>query len=272
MTITSDNQGRLSRAARQERILSALDAQPAIRVAELAERTGVSTETIRRDLDQLEAEGALKRTYGGAVRGAAAEPGVTERHGLMPREREALARAAIAELNGAKTILIGSGATTVHVARRIAYEMRELTVITHAFGVATVLSANPTISVLLTPGLYHAGEGAVHGAATLRFLEDWRADWAICGASGANVDGPTDALSDAAEVYAAMFRRADRRMVVADHKKFGHRYPARYARWADVDVLASDQQPAGPLATEISARSVQLAVASPNASSSADTN
>ncbi|MEM6490880.1 MAG: DeoR/GlpR transcriptional regulator, partial [Pseudomonadota bacterium] len=123
-----------------------------------------------------------------------------------------------------------------------------------------------------TPGVYHAAEGAVHGAATLRFLEDWRADWAICGASGINVDGATDAQADAAEVYAAMFRRADRRMIVADHKKFGQRYPARYARWADVDVLASDRPPSGPLADETAAQSVQLAVASPSAASSAETN
>lgn len=111
----------------------------------------MSTETVRRDLAELTKEGLISRTYGGAVRRSSLEPGLNERHALLVEERQAIARAAVADLAGARHLMIGSGATTVHVARRLAFEMNNLTVITHSFGVATVLSLNPTIRVMVTP-------------------------------------------------------------------------------------------------------------------------
>jgi DeoR/GlpR family transcriptional regulator of sugar metabolism len=252
---------RTSRTDRRRRILAELEQAPSLRVGDLAARLGVSTETIRRDLGRMTAEGLLSRTYGGAVRSPPVEPGVAERHALMAEERRRIARRAVETIAGARLILIGSGATTTHVARRIAVEMTGVTVVTHAFGVATVLSLNPTIEVIMAPGRYHAGEGAMHGAATLRFLEDLRADWAILGASGLAPDGPSDALLDMAEVYAAMVRRAARRMTVADHGKFDRRFPARYARWGEIDALATDAAPQGPLARALAAAGVRVEIA-----------
>jgi DeoR/GlpR family transcriptional regulator of sugar metabolism len=251
---------RITKTERRRGILAELEQAPSLRVGELAALFHVSTETIRRDLEALRAEGALNRTYGGAVRSAPVEPGLGERHALLVPERQRMARAAAPLLAGARLILLGSGATTTHVARRIAVETTGLTVITHAFGVATVLALNPTIETLMTPGAYHAGEGALHGAQTLRFLEDFRADWAILGASGLTPEGPADALIEMAAVYGAMARRARRRMVVADHSKHDAPFPARYARWSEIDVLVTDRPPQGPLARALSAGGVQVVV------------
>ncbi|MEM9782670.1 MAG: DeoR/GlpR family DNA-binding transcription regulator [Pseudomonadota bacterium] len=244
--------------ARQQRILRELELRPSLRVIELAERLAVSSETIRRDLDELTGEGLIDRTYGGAVRRLAVEPAVGERHGQLVAEREAIARAACPVLAGSRHLLLGSGATTLHVARRIAVEFRDLTVITHSFGVATVLSLNPTIEVIMTPGRYHAGEGALHGAETLHFLGSLRADWAVLGASGLSEEGPSDALLDAGSVYAAMLRRAARSMIVADASKFGLVFPSAWAAWGAVDMLVTDQPPAAPLAAAITDAGVEV--------------
>jgi DeoR/GlpR family transcriptional regulator of sugar metabolism len=251
--------GRMRKAERQKRILAEMAQAPSLRVGDLAARLGVSTETIRRDLGELTAAGQLSRTYGGAVR-AAAEPGLGERHALFVAERERIARAAMPLIRGARLLLLGSGATTTHVARRIAVEMNDVTVITHGFGAATVLSLNPTIRVIVAPGAYHAGEGAMHGAQTLRFLEDFRADWAILGASGLTPEGPADALVEMAEVYAAMTRRAERALVAADHSKHGAAFPARYAPWGRIAALATDRPPAGALARALAAAGVGVTV------------
>ncbi len=249
---------RLRKPDRLRSILSELEQAPALRVGELALRLGVSTETIRRDLGELTGQGLLNRTYGGAIRSAPSEPGVNERHGLHVEARQRIARASIGRLAGARYIVIGSGATTTHVARRIAVEMTNVTVITHAFGVATVLSLNPTITVIVAPGLYHPGEGAMHGAQTLRFLEDFAPDWCVTGASGLAPDGPSDALIEMAEVYSAMVRRSLRRMVVADHSKHGHRFAARYASWDAIDALVTDAAPAGLLGRAIDQTGVEI--------------
>ena len=218
-----------------------------MRVGELAKQLSVTSETIRRDLAELTEQGVLARTYGGAVLRQSDEPVLSERHKERVAERDAIARHAAPLLKGAKVVMLGSGATTLQVAKRIAVEMREITVITHAFGVATALSFNPTIRVLMLPGLYHSTEGAMHGSQTVRFLERLNADWSVIGASGLSADGPSDALPDAADVYASMMARSSQRMVVADSSKFDRAFTARYADWVEVGCLVTDDAPQGAL-------------------------
>ncbi|MEM8570736.1 MAG: DeoR/GlpR family DNA-binding transcription regulator [Pseudomonadota bacterium] len=250
-----------NKSARQRQILMELEQRPALRVGELARRLSVSSETIRRDLDDLTADGLIDRTYGGALRRLTTEPSLNERHALLVPEREAIARTATPLLAGARHLMMGSGATTVHIARRIAVEMRDITVITHSFGAATALSLNPTIEVIMVPGRYHPSEGALHGAETLHFLEGLRADWAILGASGLSDEGPSDALLDAGTVYSAMARRAARTMIVADASKFGLVFPSAWAKWETLDTLVADQAPSGPIAHAIEDAQVALRVA-----------
>jgi DeoR/GlpR family transcriptional regulator of sugar metabolism len=246
---------------RQRRILIELEQSPTLRVSDLARGLDVSTETIRRDLDELTDRGLVARTYGGAMRRLSDEPPVNERHLMNAPEREAIARVAAPLLAGAAHLMIGSGATTVHVARRLAVEARALNAITHAFGVATVLSLNPGVDITICPGRYHAGEGAMHGAATLAFLERLRVDWAVLGASGLLAEGPSDASMEAGAVYAAMVRRAARRMVVADSAKFGRAFPACWASWDEIDCLVTDAEPPRDLAAALRAAGVAVHVA-----------
>ncbi|MBB4266138.1 DeoR/GlpR family transcriptional regulator of sugar metabolism [Roseospira visakhapatnamensis] len=237
-----------------------LGTRSALRVADLAAELDVSTETVRRDLDDLTRQGLIDRTYGGAVRRPSLEPGLSERQTQLVPQRQAIARAAVPLLAGARHVMIGSGSTTMHVSRRLAFEMRDVTVLTHSFGAATVLAGNPAITVMMTPGVYHLGEGALHGGQTLRFLEDFRADWAVVGASGLMPDGASDAMIEAAEVYGAMARRSARVMVVADSSKFDRAFPASYASWEGIDVLVTDTPPRGPLARAIAAAKVSVRV------------
>ncbi len=248
-----------AKTARQAKILAELNNAPSLRIVDLAKLHDVSTETIRRDLDELTQGGHLNRTYGGAVRAVASEPNVTERHRLYVAERERIARATVKLIEGARILMIGSGSTTVHVARRIATEMKDITVLTHSFGVATVLSINPTIRVIVMPGDYHATEGAMMGAQTITFLNHFSADYAVLGASGLSEDGPSDALIDCSAVYSAMMQRVAKTVVVADHSKFNGVFAARYASWQQIDHLVTDQAPTGKLLAAIHAPKVVTA-------------
>ena len=71
---------------RQNRILNQLELNPRIRVNEMAEDLGVSTETVRRDLAELDGAGRIQRTYGGAVSIKTFEPALAERRS-SPRSR-----------------------------------------------------------------------------------------------------------------------------------------------------------------------------------------
>ena len=88
-------ENRLSKSDRQARIVAELRAAPSLRVNELALLLSVSTETVRRDLAELDERGLVNRTYGGAMRPVSFEPALAEREMLMVAEREAIAAAAV---------------------------------------------------------------------------------------------------------------------------------------------------------------------------------
>lgn len=253
--------GRLSKKARHARIVSELMASSTLRVSELAAELGVSTETIRRDLFELGEKGLINRTYGGAVRPLGTEPSVTERHRMMVEEREAIAAAAAGFIKPNEVVAIGAGATTTHVARRMAAVCRDITVITHSFSVATVLAANPTITVLMCPGRYNGREGMMVGAETVEFLQSYNANWAILGASGITAEGLSDAEADAASVYKAMMLRAIETIAVADHTKFSQQALAIWGRWHDVKRLVTDEAPSFAIARALERGRVEVIVA-----------
>lgn len=252
---------RLSKAARHERIVRELMASSTLRVSELAAELNVSTETIRRDLFELNEKGLINRTYGGAVRPLGTEPAVSERHQLMVVERETIAAAAVRVIKPNEVVAIGAGATTTHVARRMAAECRDITAITHSFSVATVLAANPTITVIMAPGRYNGREGMMVGSETIDFLQSYNANWAILGASGITAEGLSEAEPGAASVYKAMMLRAAETMVVADHSKFSQQALAIWGRWHDIKRLVTDAPPPAPIARAMERAHVEVVIA-----------
>ncbi|MER9707580.1 DeoR/GlpR family DNA-binding transcription regulator [Mesorhizobium sp. M0204] len=235
------------KATRQQGIISLLTEQPTLRISEIAQHLDVTTETIRRDFRELTEMGRIDRMYGGALLRPGPDSNVAQRSDLLIDERSAIARQASQALGDVQTIMMGSGATTIHAARRIALDFNNITVIVHSIGAAAALAANPTINVLMAPGIYHAGEGAMHGVQTVEFLDRYNADWCILSASGIAPDGPSDALIEGAEVYSAMIRRSQKCMVLVDSSKFNRLFVARYADWSEVDLLVSNQSPSGDL-------------------------
>lgn len=252
---------RYAKSARQGRILEELASAPALRMNDLSERLGVSAETIRRDLRDLDLRGLISRTYGGAVRSFVAEPAITERRRLMIAEREAIAAAVSATIRPGEVLMMGAGATTLHVASRIAQDHRDLTIITHAVDVIIALGANASFTVIATPGHYDAREGHLIGQDTVDFLGRFLADRAILGASGITGEGFSNAEAHAATVYSAMMRRASSTMIVVDHQKFGLRGLRNFGTWAPQVTLVADEMPDPALTDEIRRSGAQILIA-----------
>ncbi len=159
---------RLSADERHARILRDLKINPALRVAHLAKAFGVTTETIRRDLDALGADGRLARTYGGAAAAPGErEPAFHERQHRQVEERSRIGARATTLIKPGDVLMIDSGSTTLHLARHLASQSNDLTVITNSPAVAATVGVNGTMRVLLCPGEYDAREGGVFGAHTI---------------------------------------------------------------------------------------------------------
>jgi DeoR/GlpR family transcriptional regulator of sugar metabolism len=252
---------RREKRERQARILAALSNASSLRVADLAHQLNVSTETIRRDFDELTRAGLLNRTYGGAVRALSTEASnAFERHGRHLAERQRIAQATVEQVADARILLIGSGATAVHVAQQIAARLRNIMVITHSFSVAAALGANNSVKVMMIPGLYHPGETSTTGGHAIVFLQSLYADYVILGASGLTGDGPSDALPEIAAVNTAMLGRAAKCVVAADQSKFNLLFATRYAGWHQVNMLVTDGRPPGELRRALENHRVRLLV------------
>ena len=251
----------MTKSDRHSRIVAELRATPSLRVNELATLLGVSTETVRRDLSELDERGLINRTYGGAMRPVAFEPALAEREKLMVEEREAIAAAALRFVEPNDILMIGGGATTLTFARRLAVERDHLTIITHSFSIAMALASNPFHKVLMLPGQYDAREGLIHGPDTIDALQKYRAHHAFLGASGLTTEGPNDAGVGPALIYGVMVRRATRTTVLADHSKFELPSLSVYANWSPSLGLVTDQSPQGELGAALTAAQVAVTVA-----------
>jgi len=242
---------RYAKGPRQQRIVDALTAVPTLRLNALVETLGVSSETIRRDLRELDERGLISRTYGGAVRLFQTEPWLAERMRMMTTEREAIAAVVSASVQPNEVLLIGGGATTLHVAWRLARDHRALTVVTHALDIVAVLGSNPGITVICTAGQYDAREALLVGHETVAFLRSFAAHRAILGATGITEDGMSNAEVNAAAVYTTMMACAMATTVVADHGKFGVRALRSYGSWGRAVELVCDRPPPEPIAAGI---------------------
>ncbi|KPG01495.1 DeoR family transcriptional regulator [Rhodopseudomonas sp. AAP120] len=251
----------MSKTARHQHIISQLTAAPTLRASELAAVLGVSTETIRRDLMELQEQKLINRTYGGASRPFALEPSLVDRKRLLIAEREAIAAAIGDLIQPNEVLMLGAGATTFHVARRLAATARDITVIVNDFAIAGALATNASIRILCCPGRYHATEGYVFGTQTIASINSYEANRAIVGATGVGARGINDADEEAGAVYGAMVKRAAEAIIVADHSKFEQRALTVFAQWSEIDRFVTDRAPEGALATAVREAGTELIVA-----------
>ena len=151
---------RLTQHERHAQIAALLRHEGTVRIATLAKAFDVTTETVRRDLDELAETGALNRTYGGgASRSLIDEPGIGVRSRTHAAERGRIARAAARMVEPGDALMIDGGSTTRLFAQMLAARELHLTVVTNCLPVAQALGTNPHCRTILCPGDYVAHEG-----------------------------------------------------------------------------------------------------------------
>ncbi|MEV5785444.1 DeoR/GlpR family DNA-binding transcription regulator [Streptomyces sp. NPDC048448] len=201
-------------AERLKKIADAVRETGRLSVAELAELTGASEMTIRRDLEVLADQGVLERYRGGArsllLRGEEPPFALRAQDGLEVKRRLAVEVAAL--IADGESVVVDSGTTCLEVAR--ALHQRRLTVVPLSLHAANALTGAPQLKLLLPGGEPRVGELALTGPLTEASLAALRFDTAVIGCCGLTVaDGLTAYdLADAAIKRAAI---ASARRVIA---------------------------------------------------------
>ncbi|MEU1970284.1 DeoR/GlpR family DNA-binding transcription regulator [Microbacterium sp. NPDC019599] len=256
---------------RQAHITRHLAERGRVSVIGLADDLGVTTETIRRDLDLLEQQGALRRVHGGAVplrTGGLAEPSIAERMSVNADAKRTIAHRALEVITdgyrGAVVFDAGSsvGAVAAGLGERVTATGARLDVVTHAVPVAHTLSLLPDVSLTILGGQVRGLTAAAVGTATLTALESLRPDLAFVGVNGISADFGLSTPDPAeAAVKAAIVRSARRTVVVADRSKFGVESFVRFAQLSDIDVVVTDAAPDSDLADALVAADVEVWIA-----------
>ncbi|MBN1639942.1 MAG: DeoR/GlpR transcriptional regulator [Anaerolineae bacterium] len=223
-------------AERRRRIADIIRAQGSVRVPELCLQLDASESTIRRDLQYLERQGILERSYGGAT-----AIGETARQARAPRtEEEARIGEATADLIvPGETVYIGPGTTPLAVAHAVA-RIPDLTVVTNALNVAAHLVEHAAYPVIVIGGQVERRDTSLHGHLAELALRELRADRAIIGVGGIHLpDGLTaDALAGA-QLLRAAIEMAARVTVVATADRWGHVGPAFLAPLEAIDTIVT---------------------------------
>jgi DeoR family transcriptional regulator of aga operon len=213
-----------------------------ISLNELADRLGVSLMTVRRDLDELQAQGLVQRVRGGAVSLAtpAEEAGFTARGPWQAATKQRIGAAAAELIQPGQTILLDAGTTTAALAGSLAARA-PLTVAVLSLQAAERLADKPGIRLLIMGGESRPGERSLVGHLTLRMLQELWFDTFLMSIGAVHQElGWSEFSMEDATVKQQALCRADQTIVVADSTKLGVRAFARVAGLADVNTFVTD--------------------------------
>ncbi|MGR3718187.1 MAG: DeoR/GlpR family DNA-binding transcription regulator [Thermohalobaculum sp.] len=254
--------GTMNVSERQNDILTAARTKGKVSVDGLAAAFAVTPQTIRRDLNELCQRGLLARVHGGAMpANTISNVGYQDRRRLFAAEKTLIGAAAAARIPDNSSLIINIGTTTEQVARAL-YDHRDLVVITNNINVINILSGSPAKELILAGGVVRQSDGGIVGEAAVQFIQQFRVDCAVIGASALDEDG---ALLDydyrEVSVARAIIADARRTILVADHQKFERRAPVRICDLSQIDMFVTDRLPPARFRDACAANEVEVVVA-----------
>jgi len=248
--------------ARRERLAAIVRSRRAVRVEELHAELGVSLATIRRDLDELEASGVLRRVHGGAVNvdQRPIEARFDAKAEVRAAEKARIAARALELVQPDETLYLDAGSTVLELAHLLRGR-DDLTIVTNSLPAIVSLAGRGPRLVVVGGDLRPLSQ-AIVGPLSRLLLEQLFVDRAFLGTFGLSLDGGLT-TSDPAEAYTKelVLGRARQVVLLADAGKLGTRSFAHAGRLDQVDVLITDV-PLDPTATTaFDAAGVQVLVA-----------
>jgi len=210
---------------RQQHIIEELKEHGSVNVLILKEKYQVSAMTIRRDLVALEDRGLIERIHGGALLSAETrnriEPPIIERMNVMAEEKKRIAVWVAEYIELGETIFLGSGTTTLYVARELIIR-DDITVVTNSVPILHELSNNSNMNIITVGGVLRRGELSLIGVFSEPVLQNIRVNKVIIGMRGIHpVYGFTCENPDELMTDRMIFGISEKIMVVADHTKIG---------------------------------------------------
>ncbi|MEU4090234.1 DeoR/GlpR family DNA-binding transcription regulator [Streptomyces aureus] len=244
----------MNRYERLNATLELLGERHRIQVEEVTQELGVSSATVRRDLDHLAQQRLLTRTRGGAVAHAVAYDlplrYKTVRHA---DQKLRIGRAAAALVSPGSVVGLNGGTTTTEVARALVTSAHmdgseddvKVTVVTNALNIANELAVRPQVKLVVTGGVARAQSYELMSPLAEHILGELSLDITFLGVDAIDPDSGASAHHEGeAAINRLLARRAAKVVVVADSSKIGSRAFASICPVTQIDVLITDTEAA----------------------------
>lgn len=261
--IESDHQ-QIARV-RHLNILNILKESPTESINDLAARLNISSSTVRRDLDELEAQGLVRRVFGGAIleKQNWSEPPFEIRETLHSREKDRIACVAAELILDGDIIFIDGGTTTQFIVPYLSTK-KNVTVVTCGLNVAYELNRLENITTFVVGGELHKDSHSISGALAVAMLDiyKFRFSKAFIAASAVSAEhGVTNRLLDRIPLKRKAMKVSQQSIVLADGSKIGTVALGQIAPITEISTLVTDMSASEQEINAIRAQGVDVRIA-----------
>jgi DeoR family glycerol-3-phosphate regulon repressor len=252
----------MNHSKRHGEILKLLQDEGTITISALADKLGVSLETVRRDVKPLHNDGSILKMHGAvSLPSLAGEAPFERRMRDNAEAKRAIARSVAATISDGDSVMLDTGTTTSFLARELLGH-RRLTVITNSSDIARTLATVNGNKVYMAGGELRSDSGAAFGTSAIEFVSRFTVAHAVIsiGAIDAAI-GVMDYDLDEAEFARMVLSRGARTIVVTDHTKFGRHGLVKVCGFDDFREIFTDRLPPRDVAAAFEEAGVKVTVA-----------
>ncbi len=226
---------------RHRYIIDRISKDNRIYVTDLSAELGISDDTLRRDLAELDHSGLLTKVHGGAIARSGISLEFAERLNTATLIKQQMASKLVPMFREGDVILIDGGTSNLEVARRIPKEKR-FTVYTNCLPIAAELVNYPRLDLVFLGGKVFPSSQVTVGIPVFQALQSVYPDWVVIGVSDIHPQkGLTTSDREEALIKRCMIKRGGKRVVLADGYKLDTTRNYHVASLGEIDYIVTEE-------------------------------
>ncbi|MEH7416642.1 DeoR/GlpR family DNA-binding transcription regulator [Neobacillus drentensis] len=250
---------------RRNKILEMLTEKGTVTVNDLTSLLNISAATIRSDLNQMEKQGLLIRTHGGAMMKEEDPDTVDKKYEIREKkfkaEKQKMGYHAFRHIQDGQCILLDASTTCFELAKYLLDSKMRLTVVTSGIATAAMLKENPYLTVMIIGGIVRNSSNSVEGLLGEELLRKINIDILFTSAYAFNTkDGLSDFSLYEVELKRSMVSVANKVIAMLDHSKVNKSSIATFARPEEIDLFITDQHVSDDLRDFFASKNIELEI------------
>lgn len=231
-------------AERRQLIIEYAKRDKRVLVSELSQQFNVTEETIRRDLEKLEKEGIVTRTYGGAITNEHTNEDLpfATRKSTNSEIKQAIAQKALKYIQDGDTLMMDPSSTSLELLKLL-HSYKKLTVITNSIHMLHE-SIHSGLNIISTGGSLRASSLSLVGTIAKDTVSKYNVDTVILSCKALSLEkGVMDSNEPECELKKSMIPQSAKVLLLADHSKFDKTAFVKLMDFEQIDVLVTDREP-----------------------------